>query len=173
MAKKNNSSSTESGSSGTPGHVKMTRILVHLTGAVMFSFGVYYFFCQIHFPKRPGVEKDFAGKMKFLTTLNAVLQHSTLEFEPAVSAEWLSICAIINSLYLSLLLSIIDSPGGLLHNLLGQRFDWHEWGVAPETITGDSTTERLHVRCSCTAGRLERGKYLLVVDGHRPGVGVP
>lgn len=47
------------------------RIVLHLTGALMLSYGVYFNFL-IKFPKRPDVTNDFAGKLKYLTTINAV-----------------------------------------------------------------------------------------------------
>lgn len=47
------------------------RIILHLSGASVFGFGVYYFFI-IDLPTLPGIKNDFAGKLKFLTTINAV-----------------------------------------------------------------------------------------------------
>lgn len=72
MAKKNSTSDGGSSSHKSFSPVTMASLFVHLTGMLMFSYGVYYFFYEIKFPKRPGVENDFAGKMKFLTTINAV-----------------------------------------------------------------------------------------------------
>lgn len=63
MAKAPSSSTT------TPANV--LRIVLHLTGALMLSYGVYFNFL-ITFPKRPDVKNDFAGKLKYLTTINAV-----------------------------------------------------------------------------------------------------
>lgn len=64
----------KSGSGGgksSLGLLSVLRVIVHLTGVCMFSYGIYYNFV-LKFPKRPGVTNDFAGKMKYLTTINAV-----------------------------------------------------------------------------------------------------
>lgn len=61
-----------SSSSSNTGLMKVLRLIVHLTGMFMFSYGIFYFNYVLKFPKRPDVTNDFAGKMKYLTTINAV-----------------------------------------------------------------------------------------------------
>ncbi|CAD6999498.1 unnamed protein product [Ceratitis capitata] len=57
------------------GVYKALRILVHLTAAVQFGYGIYYEWTYVKFPESTAnMHSNFGGKFKYLTFLNAIIQ---------------------------------------------------------------------------------------------------
>ncbi|XP_028041513.1 androgen-dependent TFPI-regulating protein-like [Bombyx mandarina] len=60
----------------------MLKILFHLLGAIHFGYGCYYDQVHVNVPSTSAIVTPYAGKMKYLTHLNAIMQ--TLYFTLAL-----------------------------------------------------------------------------------------
>ncbi|XP_053961023.1 androgen-induced gene 1 protein isoform X1 [Anastrepha ludens] len=71
---KNKSNNVNAADALYQGVYKALRILVHLTAAVQFSYGIYYDYNYVKFPETTNMHANFGGKFRFLTFLNAIIQ---------------------------------------------------------------------------------------------------
>lgn len=62
----------------TSGAFKYLRFLVHLLAAAQFSYGIYYYYFRVHWPKdlvdEDELKARWGGKFKYLTFLDVILQ---------------------------------------------------------------------------------------------------
>lgn len=68
---KNKSTTVHAADALNLGVYKALRILVHLTAAVQFAYGIYYDLNYVEFPE--AMRHPFGGKFKYLTFLDAVI----------------------------------------------------------------------------------------------------
>lgn len=70
---KNKSATVHAADALNLGVYKALRILVHLTAAVQFSYGIYYDYTYVKFPEsKSNMHSSFGGKFKYLTFINVV-----------------------------------------------------------------------------------------------------
>ncbi|XP_018796480.1 PREDICTED: androgen-induced gene 1 protein isoform X1 [Bactrocera latifrons] len=69
---KNKSATVHAADALNLGVYKALRILVHLTAAVQFAYGIYYDWNYVEFPEP--MRHPFGGKFKYLTFLDAIIQ---------------------------------------------------------------------------------------------------